>query len=116
MSDTQVDARPKSKRRPSPPPVPGSNGPLRVVKVVRPNDEYDVGSVYQYRYPRADKQWDRARLNQELTEHGLALAEENGHPKFCELKDCWEPATDGYFCSKDHRTTALTAHDRLMSF
>lgn len=107
-------AQPKKRERPrAPRVVPGQNGAVRVIKVVK---EFDEDGVFQYRYPMADGKWDRARLNQELVEHGFTKAEDRGYAKYCELSDCWQPATDGNFCSGQHRKTALNAHDRLLVF
>ncbi len=104
----------------------GGEAPCRVVKVVKDperHDEFETYDeegnlqVYQFPYPRADKTWDRQRLNAELDEAGLVRAEEFGDkslPKWCELNDCWEVATDGNFCRKLHRDMALTAHDRIL--
>lgn len=94
--------------------VPGANGAVRVLKVVKLDE--DVEGIFQFRYPMGDGKWDRARLNQELEEHRLVRAEKAGHPKFCELKDCWAEATDKTFCTPAHRQIALKAHDRLLNF
>jgi len=113
--EQEAPVRPKRVRKPRRV-TPGSNGAVRVIKVVKPDSE-DPEGVYQHRYPRADKLWDRARLNQELSQFGFVRAEEAGLglPHYCELSDCWEAAADGgSFCSKEHRTLALTAHDRML--
>lgn len=108
--ETPVEVTEKVRPRRERKVVPGSNGPVRVVKVTRLDDP-DAG-VFQFRYPRADKLWDRSRLRSELDEHGLVLVED---PHYCELKDCWAPATDGAFCGIAHKRLALTAHDRLLA-
>lgn len=97
--------------------VPGANGAVRVLKVVK-KDATEENYVYQFRYPRADKLWDRGRLNQELEQLGMIRTEEANLPKYCELKDCWavlENEQDS-FCNSTHRRTALKAHDRMLAF
>lgn len=116
LKQSEAQAEKRARRNRPRKVVPGANGAVRVVKVIK-KDSDDPTYVYQFRYPRADNKWDRGRLNQELAELGLVLAEEAGQPKYCELSDCWAPTQNGeLFCSPKHRNISLKAHDRLMRF